>query len=67
MKNDIINSYKLSKKGTIIIMNDYNFKHLNSVWDEMYLKLDLKKLDIGINSTHLHDVKYIKNKNINLI
>ena len=67
VKNDIINSYKLSKKGTIIIMNDYNFKHLNSVWDEMYLKLDLKKLDIGINSTHLHDVKYIKNKNINLI
>lgn len=57
--NDIINSYKLSKKGTIIIMDDYNFDDLHKLWDNYILRYNLKKLDINICDTPYHDIKYV--------
>jgi predicted O-methyltransferase YrrM len=58
-KSDIINSYKVSKKGTILIMNDYDFPHLKQLWD-FYIKIyELKKLDINTYNCEYHDIKYV--------
>ena len=47
-ESDIINSYRLSKQGTIIIMDDYDFGNLHSLWDDYIVKYNLKNLDISI-------------------
>ena len=57
--NDIINSYRLSKEGTILIMDDYNFPNLHQLWDEYIIYYDLKSLDINIYSTDGHDIKIV--------
>lgn len=57
--SDIINSYRLSKKRTVIIMDDYNFPYLHKLWDEYVYIYDLKKLDIQLYNTLDHDVKYV--------
>jgi lipopolysaccharide biosynthesis glycosyltransferase len=57
--SDIINSYRLSKKGTILIMDDYDFTNLHNLWDYYIIKYNLKKLDIGLYITSHHDIKYV--------
>jgi len=57
--SDIINSYRLSKKGTILIMNDYDFYNIKPLWDYYKNKYDLKSLNIHIYNTHQHDIKYV--------
>lgn len=57
--SDIINSYRLSKKRTIIIMDDYNFPNLHKLWDEYIYIYDLKNLHIELYNTPDHDVKYV--------
>jgi hypothetical protein len=57
--SDIINSYRLSKKGTILIMDDYDFPNLHNLWDNYIIKYNLKKLDIGLYITSHHDIKYV--------
>jgi len=39
--SDIINSYKLSKQGTILIMDDYDFENLHKLWDMYIIKYKL--------------------------
>lgn len=56
---DIINSYRLSKKGTIIIMDDYDFPNLHNIWDSYIIKYKLKKLDINVYNSPHHDIKYV--------
>ena len=57
-ESDIINSYRLSKKGTIFIMDDYDFHNLHNLWDK-YIKIyNLQPLDIDTNQTIFHDIKY---------
>ncbi len=57
--SDIINSYRLSKQGTILIMDDYDFPELHGLWDEYVSKYNLKKLDINPYETPHHDIKYV--------
>jgi len=56
--SDIINSYRLSKQGTIIIMDDYDFPNLHNIWDSYIVKYNLKKLDINVYNSPHHDIKY---------
>ena len=58
----IINSYKLSKQGTIIIMDDYDLPNLTTLWDKYIDQYDLKILNIGLYDTKKQDIKYV-NKN----
>lgn len=58
---DIINSYRLSKKGTILIMDDYDFYNLHSLWDDYIIKYNLKPLNINLYNTPYHDIKYVVN------
>ena len=57
--SDIKNSYRLSKKGTILIMDDYDFDNLHKLWDNFVLKYNLKKLDIQLYYSLHHDIKYV--------
>ena len=57
--NDIINSYRLSKQGTILIMDDYDFPNLHNIWDSYIVKYNLKKLDINVYNSPHHDIKYV--------
>ena len=57
--SDIINSYRLSKQGTILIMDDYDFYNLHKLWDSYILKYNLQKLNINIYDSPHHDIKYV--------
>ena len=57
--SDIINSYRLSKPGTILIMDDYDFRNLHKLWNSYIIKYSLKKLDIHIYNSPHHDIKYV--------
>lgn len=56
---DIINSYRLSKQGTILIMDNYDFSNLHNIWDSYIIKYNLKKLDINVYNSSYHDIKYV--------
>lgn len=57
--SDIINSYRLSKQRTILIMDDYDFPNLHDLWDSYVIKYNLKNIHITkYNSPH-HDIKYV--------
>jgi predicted O-methyltransferase YrrM len=58
-ESDIINSYRLSKKGTILIMDDYNFGNLHYLWDNYIIKYNLKNLNINVYNSPHHDIKYV--------
>lgn len=58
-ESDIINSYKLSKPGTILIMDDYDFSNLHNLWDNYIIKFNLHKLDINLYNSIHHDIKYV--------
>ena len=57
--SDIVNSYRLSNEGTILIMNDYDFSNLQNLWDNYIIKYNLKKLDIHVYNSPHQDIKYI--------
>jgi predicted O-methyltransferase YrrM len=56
--SDILNSYRLSKQGTILIMDDYDFDNLYRLWNIYIEKYKLKPLDINVYSCPHHDIKY---------
>lgn len=58
-ESDIINSYRLSKKGTILIMNDYDFNNLHNLWNSYVIKYNLKILNINVYDSQYHDIKYV--------
>jgi predicted O-methyltransferase YrrM len=58
-ESDILNAYRLSKQGTIIIMDDYDFPNLHSLWDTYINKYNLKPLNINLYNSHHHDIKYV--------
>ena len=60
--SDIINSYRLSKQGCIIIMDDYDSPNLKTLWDQYIDQYDLKILNISVYDTEQQDIKYV-NKN----
>jgi predicted O-methyltransferase YrrM len=57
--SDIINSYRLSKQGTIIILNDYNFDNLYHLWNNYVNIYSLRPLNINVHHSPHHDVKYV--------
>jgi predicted O-methyltransferase YrrM len=58
-ESDILNCYRLSKKGSILIMDDYDFPNLHQLWDK-YIKLyGLQELEIGIFDSPHHDIKKV--------
>ena len=59
-ESDIINSHRLSKQGTILIMDDYNFGNLHELWDKYINIYNLKSLNINLYNSQEHDVKYCK-------
>ena len=58
-QSDITNAYRLSKQGTILIMDDYDFSNLHTLWNDHIIKYDLKKIDIYVYDTPHHDIKYV--------
>lgn len=58
----IINSYKLSKQGTIFIMDYYDLPYLTTLWDKYINQYDLKLVNVSIFDTKQQDIKYV-NKN----
>lgn len=58
VESDIVNSYRLSKQGTIIIMDDYDFPNIHDLWDNYIIKYNLKSLNIEYN-TQYQDIKYV--------
>jgi predicted O-methyltransferase YrrM len=58
-ESDIINSYRLSKQGTILIMDDYDFSNLHELWDNYINKYKLNKLNINVYESVHHDIKYV--------
>jgi len=63
--SDIENSYRLSDKGTILIMDDYDFTNLHKLWDNYIRIYNLKKLNMNIYNSPHHDIKYIVKKYTN--
>jgi hypothetical protein len=57
--SDIINSYRLSKQGTIIILNDYNFDNLYHLWNNYVNIYKLRTLNINVHYSPHHDIKYV--------
>jgi len=57
--SDIMNSYRLSKPGSILIMDDYDFPNLHKLWDKYIMNYDLKKLHINVYNSPHHDIKYV--------
>ena len=58
-ESDIKNSYRLSNEKTIIIMDDYDFPNLHTLWDKYIDTYNLKKLNIGVYDSPHHDIKYV--------
>ena len=56
--SDIVNSYRLSKNGSVIIMDDYDFYHLKSIWDNNMNIYDLKPLVTQLYDCNLHDIRF---------
>jgi predicted O-methyltransferase YrrM len=57
--SDIIHSYRLSKHGSLLIMDDYDFDNLHKLWDH-YIKLyKLHPIHITSYPTPHHDIKYV--------
>ena len=57
--SDIEQSYRLSKKGTILVMDDYNFENIHILWDNSILKYKLEPLDIPLYYSPHHNIKYV--------
>jgi predicted O-methyltransferase YrrM len=57
--SDITHSHRLSKQGTILIMDDYDFHNLHNLWDTCIQQYKLKPLDIFIYNSPHHDIKYV--------
>jgi predicted O-methyltransferase YrrM len=57
-RNDIVQSYRLANKGTVLIMDDYNFPDLHTLWDEYVESLKLQPLDVHVYPTPRHDIRY---------
>lgn len=60
-ESDIIHSYRIARKGGILIFDDYDFKHLHGLWDTYIKKYKLQGLHSFVYSTPFHDIRQIPN------
>jgi predicted O-methyltransferase YrrM len=56
--SDVVNSYRLSKNGSVIIMDDYDFEHLRTLWDNNMNIYQLKPLVSQLYNCNLHDIRF---------
>jgi predicted O-methyltransferase YrrM len=61
-ESDIINSYRISKKGTILIMDDYDFPYLHLLWDSYISKYNLIPPDLYTYPSDHHDIRVVSVK-----
>lgn len=61
-ESDIKHAYRMSKDRTILIMDDYDFPDLHTLWDRYVMTYNLKPLDIVVDPCPQHSIKYVKNK-----
>lgn len=57
--SDIVNAYRLSKNGTILIMDDYDAPNLHPLWDNYVEFYKLKPLHITLYRAPQHDIKFV--------
>ena len=58
-ESDILNSYRLTNPGCILIMDDYDFPNLHELWD-FYVELyKLSPLNISTYTSPHHDIKFV--------
>lgn len=62
-ESDIINCYRNSKNGTILIMDDYDYSPLHTLWDKYIVKYGLKSLNTYVYPSLHHDIKYVTKGN----
>jgi predicted O-methyltransferase YrrM len=58
-KSDVLHSYRLSKKGTILIMDDYDCCVLHELWNHYVQDYTLKTPQIQLYPCPYHDIKYV--------
>jgi lipopolysaccharide biosynthesis glycosyltransferase len=61
-ESDIINAYRVSKQGSIIIMDDYDFPNLCELWNKYIHIYDLQNLHIHLYDSPHHSIKYVSNE-----
>ncbi len=61
-ESDIIHSYRIARKGAILIFDDYDFPHLHKLWNQYIQKYHLQNLHTSIYSTPFHDIRFILNQ-----
>jgi predicted O-methyltransferase YrrM len=57
---DIVNSYSLSKHGTVLVMDDYDFPELRALWDAAVDFYRLPPLDVPLFPCREHDVRQVQ-------
>jgi predicted O-methyltransferase YrrM len=57
--SDFMHSYRLSREGTTLIMDDYDLPNLHKLWDTFIKKYKLKPLNINIYDSPHHIIKYV--------
>jgi len=57
--SDTYHSIRLSKKGTILIMDDYDADNLYKLWNWCIKKYNLKELNINVYKSQHHNIKYL--------
>lgn len=58
-EKDINESYRLSKHGTVMIMNGYDEPLLHELWDHKIAAFELKSLDTFVYETPFHDIRVV--------
>jgi predicted O-methyltransferase YrrM len=58
-RSDILQSFRLSKEGTVLIMDDYDFGNLHALWDWSVCHYSLRPLQISLYPSPHHDIKQV--------
>jgi predicted O-methyltransferase YrrM len=59
VKNDCDHAIRLSSKGTILIMDDYDFPNIRRIWNEYCSKYKLLKHSSHIFETKRQDIRMV--------
>ena len=59
-ESDIMESYRLSRRGTVLIMDDYDFPNLHNLWDKHVRRYEFAPLDVFVYPSPHHDIKYVR-------
>jgi predicted O-methyltransferase YrrM len=58
-EKDITECYRLSKNGTVLILNEYDVVELHSLWDDFVKQHNLQEMVIYLYKTIFQDIKYV--------